>query len=158
MPVQNSRFVLLLFSGAYTRPDGLVAYLQRHDIEVVPVNNDPVLGDKAHDILIDSFYSDLLRRAQRGEFLAVWAAPPCSTFSIARCRRVAPEAGGGPPTVRRRPVDQVSRSHDCPAKNRNDVRKSNELIQRTINILRAAHINAGSEFGIEYPADHGDTV
>ena len=55
MPVQNSRCVLLLFSGAYTRPDGLVAYLQRHDIEVVPVNNDPVLGDKAHDILIDSF-------------------------------------------------------------------------------------------------------
>ncbi len=35
------------------------------------------------------------------------------------------------------------------------VRKSNELIQRTINILRAAH-NAGSEFGIESPADHGD--
>ena len=50
--------VLLLISSAYTRPDGLVAYLQRHDIEVVPVDNDPVLGNKAHDIRIDSFYSD----------------------------------------------------------------------------------------------------
>jgi len=29
--------------------------------------------------------------------------------------------------------------------------------QRTINILRAAH-NAGSEFGIQSPADHGDTA
>ena len=50
--------VLLLISSAYTRPDGLVAYLQRHDIEVMPVDNDPVLGNKAHDIRIDSFYSD----------------------------------------------------------------------------------------------------
>ena len=61
-----SRRVLLLFSGAYTRPDGLVAYLQRHELEVVPVDNDPALGDKSHDVLIDTFYSDLLRRAQRG--------------------------------------------------------------------------------------------
>ena len=92
-----SRRVLLLFSGAYTRPDGLVAYLQRHGLEVVPVDNDPALGDKSHDVLIDTLYSDLLRRAQRGEFLAVWAAPPCSTFSVARFRRIA----GGPPVVQR---------------------------------------------------------
>ena len=147
-----SRRVLLLFYGAYTRLDGLVAYLQRHDMEVVPVDNDPTLGDKSHDVLIDTFYSDLLRRAQRGEFLAVWAAPPCSTFSVARFRRIV----GGPPVVRRRPPDQVAQALDCPAKNRSEVRKSNELVSHTINILRAAH-NAGSEFGIESPADHGNT-
>jgi hypothetical protein len=124
---------LLLISSAYTRPDGLVAYLQRHDIEVVPVDNDPVLGNKAHDIRIDSFYSDLLFRAQRGEFLAVGAAPPCSIFSIARFQRVAPEAGGGPPVVRCLSAGQVSGSHNSPAKNRSEVRKSNERIQRTIN-------------------------
>ena len=147
-----SRRVLLLFSGAYTRPDGLVACLQRHDIEVVPVDNDPMLGDKSHDVLVDTFYSDLLRRAQRGEFLAAWAAPPCSTFSVARFRRMA----GGPLVVRRRPPDQMAQALDCPPKNRSEVRKSNELDNRTINILRAAH-GAGSEFGIESPADHGDT-
>ena len=147
-----SRRVLLLFYGAYTRLDGLVAYLQRHDMEVVPVDNDPTLGDKSHDVLIDTFYSDLLRRAQRGEFLAVRAAPPCSTFSVARFRHIA----GGPPVVRRRPPDQVAQALNCPAKNRSEVRKLNELVNRTINILRAAH-NAGSEFGIESPADHGDT-
>ena len=58
--------------------------------------------------------------------------------------------------MRRRPPDQVAQALDCPAKNRSEVRKSNELVNRTINILRAAH-NAGSEFGIESPADHGDT-
>ena len=58
--------------------------------------------------------------------------------------------------MRRRPPDQVAQALDCPAKNRSEVRKSNELVSRTINILRAAH-NAGSEFGIESPADHGDT-
>jgi hypothetical protein len=144
-----SRRVLLLFSGAYTRPDGLVAYLQRDDIEVVPVDNDPMLGDKSHDVLIDAFYSDLLRRAQRGEFLAVW---PCSTFSVARFRRMA----GGPPVVRRRQPDQIAQALDCPQKNRSEVRESNELVNCTINILKAAH-SAGSEFGIESPADHGDT-
>ena len=58
--------------------------------------------------------------------------------------------------MRRRPPDQVAQALDCPAKNRSEVRKSNELVSRTINILRAAH-NAGSEFGIESPVDHGDT-
>ena len=111
-----SRRVLLPFSGAYTRPDGLVAYLQRHDIEVVLVDNDPMLGDKSHDVLVDTFYSDLLRRAQRGEFLTVWTAPTCSTFSVARFRRMA----GGPVESscdlvwRRRPPDRIARALDCP--------------------------------------------
>ena len=75
-----SRRVLILFSGPYTRPDGLVAFLQRLGLEVVPVDNDSSEGDKAHDLLRNEFYSDLLRRALRGEFLVIWAAPPCSTF------------------------------------------------------------------------------
>ena len=79
-----SRRVLILFSGPYARPDGLVAFLQRLGLEVVPVDNDSSGGDKAHDLLRNDFYSDLPRRAQRGEFLVIWAAPPCSTFSICR--------------------------------------------------------------------------
>ena len=57
---------------------------QRLGLEVVPVDNDSSGGDKAHDLLRNDFYSDLPRRAQRGEFLVIWAAPPCSTFSICR--------------------------------------------------------------------------
>ena len=93
-----SRRVLILFSGPYARPDGLVAlaYLQRLGLEVVPVDNDSSGGDKAHDLLRNDLYSDLLRGAQRGEFLAIWAAPPGSTFSICRlknsCRRERPAA------------------------------------------------------------------
>ena len=34
-----SRRVLILFSGPYTRPDGLVAILQRLGLEVVPVDD-----------------------------------------------------------------------------------------------------------------------
>ena len=46
-----SRRVLVLFSGPYARPDGLVAFLQRLGLEVVPVDNDPNGGDRAHGIL-----------------------------------------------------------------------------------------------------------
>ena len=46
-----SRRVLILLSGPYARPDGLVAFLQRLGLEVVPVDNDPNGGDRAHDIL-----------------------------------------------------------------------------------------------------------
>ena len=101
-----SRRVLILFSGPYARPDGLVAFLQRLGLEVVPVDNDPNGGDKAHDILRNDFYSNLLHRAQRGEFLVIWAAPPCGTFSI--CRFLPTRTpGGGPPIIRRRQEGQV---------------------------------------------------
>ena len=43
-----SRRVLILFSGPYARPDGLVAFLQRLALEVVPVDNDPNGGVTGH--------------------------------------------------------------------------------------------------------------
>ena len=58
-----SRRALILFSGPYARPDGLVAFLQRLGLEVVPVDNDPNGGDRTHDILDNEFYSSLLRRS-----------------------------------------------------------------------------------------------
>ena len=119
-----SRRVLILFSGPYTRPDGLVAFLQRLGLEVVPVDNDSSEGDKAHDLLRNEFYSDLLRRALRGEFLVIWAAPPCSTFSI--CKFLPTRTpGGGPPIIRRRQEGQVTGARDCPQKNRRELKVSN---------------------------------
>jgi len=146
--------VLILFSGPYARPDGLVAFLQRLGLEVVPVDNDPNGGDRTHDILDNEFYSSLLRRSQRGEFIAIWAAPPCSSFSI--CRFLPTRTpGGGPPIVRRRQEGQVTGARDIPPKNKREVKISNEIISRTLAILKAG-FDAGSECGLENPVDAGD--
>ena len=112
-----SRRVLILFSGPYARPDGLVTFLQRLGLEVVPVDNDPNEGDTSHDILNNEFYSNLLRRSQRANSsLAIWEAPPCSPFSS--CRFLPSRTpGGGPLIVRRRQEGQVTGARDCPPKN-----------------------------------------
>ena len=96
-----------------------------------------------------------LRRAQRGEFLAVFAAPPCSTFSICRFIKSPTSADGGPPVVRRRSDGQVVGSKDCPPAHRREVKLANELVARTCAILHAA-AEAGSEFAVENPADRGN--
>ena len=151
-----SRKVLLLFSGPYSRPDGLIPYLQRLGLHVLAIDNCPQTGGGSRDdILRDDLYADLLRRAQRGEFLAVFAAPPCSTFSIARFLSSTSSNDGGPPPVRYRSRGQVSGRLDCPAAHRRELREANTLVQRMCAILRAA-ADAGSEFAIENPADHGD--
>ena len=64
--------------------------------------------------------------------------------------------GGGPPViVRRRQQGQVTGTRDCPRKNQKELRISNEIISRTIAILRAG-FDAGSECGLENPVDAGD--
>ena len=117
------------------------------DLVAIMVDSDEVHGDAAHDLLNNKFYAQLLQRAQSGEFLAIIAAPPCSTFSVARHFRP------GPPPVR-------NRQHPRGIPNQNPVRakeaeRANLLITRTCAILTAA-INTGSEFILENPADHGD--
>ena len=64
--------------------------------------------------------------------------------------------GGGPPLVRRRQEGQVTAgARDCPPKNRREVKISNEIISRTIAIIRAG-FDAGSESGLENLVDAGD--
>ena len=46
-------------------------------------------------------------------------------------------------------------ARDCPPKNRREVKISNEIISRTLAILRAV-FDAGSECGLENPVDAGD--
>ena len=151
-----SRRILILFSGPYSRPDGLIAFLQRLGMQVTAIdNNEANGGNAAHDILDNSVYESILRRAQRGDFLAVFAAPPCSTFSICRFVKSPTAADGGPPVVRRRSGGQVTGTHDCPPAHRREVKQANELISRTCAILHAA-VEAGSEFALENPADRGD--
>ena len=138
----------MLFSGPYSRPDGLIAFLLRMGLQVTAIDNDGGKGgDSAHDILNNNVCENLLRRSQRGEFLAVFAAPPCSTFSICRFIKSPTAADGGPPVVRRRSGGQVTGIVDCPPAHRREVKRANELVARTCAILHAA-VDAGSEFAL----------
>ena len=79
----SSRSVLVLFSGPYNRPDGLRVFLEQAGFDVTVADNDGVHGGgPAHDLLTDSFFDSLVVRVRRGEFYAIIAAPPCSTFSV----------------------------------------------------------------------------
>ena len=100
-------------------------------------------------------FESLLRRVQRGEFLGVFAAPPCSTFSISRFQRSNDSSDGGPPVIRRRSANHVDGIQNCPAAHVRELRRANELVARTCTILKAA-FDAGTEFAIENPADRGD--
>ena len=98
-----SRRVLLLFSGPYARPDGVAAFLQRLGLDVDLIDScSSTGGGERDDILKDDVYTNLLRKAQRGTYVAVFAAPPCSTFSISRFVHSPDSSDGGPPPVRYR--------------------------------------------------------
>ena len=151
-----SRRVLLLFSGPYSRPDGIAAFLQRLGLDVDLVDSCPSTGGGARDdILKGDVYADLLRKAQRGTYVAVFAAPPCSTFSISRFVPSPDSSDGGPPPVRYRSKGQVMGRLDCPAAHRRELDSANELVRRMCAVLRAA-FDSGSEIAIENPSDRGD--
>ena len=105
------------------------------------------------DLLNEAFYAELLRRVKSGEFSAVIAAPPCSTFSIARFFPVANNRDHGPPPVRTRdsPRGIVEQS----AGYKLEAERANLLVTRTCTILGAA-FNIGAEFILENPADRGN--
>ena len=63
-----SRRILVLFSGPYSRPDGLIAFLLRLGLQVTAIDNDGAKGgNNAHDLLNNAVYENILRRAQRGD-------------------------------------------------------------------------------------------
>ena len=153
-PASLSRHVLVLFSGPKDRPDGLMTFLRRLGFTVSALDNDPKNGGGTDDdILRDPVYEKLLRDAQRGEYFAIFAAPPCSTFSVARLIRSTQSEDGGPPLVRSR--TEIRGVTGIPAKHRRELQNANTIITRTTSILGAA-ADSGAEFIIENPADRGD--
>lgn len=151
----DSRKVLVLFSGPFNRPDGLSAFLEKVGLTAILVDNDTANGgDARHDILDDSFFQNLMRRAALGEFLAVIAAPPCSTFSVARFYSCKDSPEGGPSPVRNR--QHIMGLPDVPQAHAAELRNANELVRRMTMLLHVAH-GAGSEFILENPADRGDS-
>lgn len=82
----------------------------------------------------------------------IFAAPPCSTYSVARFFQ--PQQGRqGAPVVRTRAhilgVPDLAEGH------KREVARANEMTRRTALILSAAG-KAEAEFAVENPADQGD--
>ena len=149
---RRSTKVLVIFSGPQSRPDGLAVFLARAGLECVMFDNDPVSGGGARqDLLNDSVFKALLARIQSGEFLAIVAAPPCSTFSIARFFK--PRDGNrGAPVLRTRA--HILGVPGLDASKAAEVKNANSLLFRTVALLAAGHA-VGTQFILENPADRG---
>ena len=149
------RRVLVLFSGPYARPDGLTAFLRARGIEVDQYDCDAKHGggDDAN-ILNDAFFTSIFNLVRNGHYAAVFTAPPCSTYSVARhFPAVRPGRDSGPPVVRKR--DEILGIKDVPAGHQRELRRANEITRRTAVLLTAA-FRAGAQFILENPADRGD--
>jgi transposase InsO family protein len=153
LPALNSRKYLILFSGPLNRPDDIAARLRRRELEVECIDSHPTTGGgPSHDLLDDRVFQKILRACQVGTYRAIFASPPCSSFSVSRFFSAASSSDGGPPPIRDRAhpegLDVIPPGHN------RELTQSNELIRRTCLLLRAAKA-AGSDYIIEHPADRG---
>ena len=133
--------VLILFSGVAR--DGDIAYYlraQNIDVELVDTEHDV-------DLLDDEHYQRITQAAQAGRYFVVFAAPPCSTFSVSRLR-----LGKGPPQLRSQfhPDGVPGLAHE----DQRAVELSNELVRRTLAIMGAA-ARSGAALAIENPVPRG---
>ena len=145
-----SRRVLLLFSGPYDRPDGIAAFLLRRGVEVDLVDAGSSGGGEAHDVLNDSFFATLYEKIRSGHYAVIFAAPPCSSYSVARFFNTDSD---GPPVVRDR--DHILGVEDVPAGHKRELHRANEITRRTAALLGAA-LRVGADIVIENPSDRGD--
>jgi hypothetical protein len=153
---------LNLFAGDYSRADGLTAKLiasNKWD-KVVQIDNDGERGGGwSHDLLNDSNFASLMRRAKEGEFDSMVIAFPCSTSSVSRLFDASTEDNPdpGPPQIRTAehpdglPLDQIDPKH------RRELEFSNLLLERTVTLAIAARgSKAKTKLLFENPADRTD--
>ena len=141
-PISDASRVLLLFSGT-DRPDSIGAYLRQLGVTVQDV--DIVRGT---DLLDDRVFDALRAQTRRRRFGVVFAAPPCSTFSVARLVYAT-----GPPQLRSR-----LHPHGIPGLRQDDaarVAQHDVLIRRMLDIMHNAALR-GAELAIENPVPRGD--
>ena len=151
-PAASSRRALILFSGPQARPDGLAAFLSTFGIESVMMDNHPVDGGgESENLLNATVYNSILNRAKAGEFLAIFAAPPCSSFSISR--HIKPRDGSvGPEPLRLR--GNPHGITNLTGARRRELVEANMLVQRTVAIIAAGN-DAGTQYILENPSDRG---
>ena len=149
---RSSNKVLVLFSGPYNRPDSLAFFLKRNGLDPELVDNGRDGGDPNHDLLNDSFYHSLLARVQSGAFCCIFAAPPCSTFSVSRFYEPKDGKPGPQPVRDRKHPDGLPNL--SPSLKR-ELLEANGIVSRTCAIL-AAGWQSGTQFAVESPIDRGD--
>ena len=145
----------MLFSGPYERPDGITAFLRAKGIEVDQYDCDAKNGGgESADILNDAFFTSLFNLVRNGHYAAIFTAPPCSTYSVARHFTAdRPGQDRGPPVVRTR--KQILGISNVPASTNENYAERTRVTRRTALLLTAAY-RAGTEFILENPADRGD--
>ena len=128
--------ILILFAGPPERKDGLAAFLRKLGCAVTEI--DVRIGGAEHDVLDPVVQQRLLARVQGGEFHAIFAAPPCKSFSVAhrpKLRTVLhPE---GLPVI--------------PTEWRQYVNRHNRIAEFTFDILKIVDDNGGIAM-VENPA------
>ena len=153
--------LLNLFSGPYSRSDGLATALTQNGwSEVDQIDNSGERGGGwSHDLLNDETYSRLLALAAAGKYDAIMIAFPCSTFSITRFFDASTGSGhdAGPPVIRTAahpdglPASELNPSHEL------ELKLTNQLLERTVNIAIAARRSPKQSTVIfENPADRSD--
>ena len=155
-PSATSKRMLIVFSGPYSRPDSLAAFLHHvHGYEVTMVDNDPEHGSADDNFLDEQYFDQLLRRVQEGYYCAIFAAPPCSTFSVSRHykAKLKDRRDKGPPPVRLRHCP-AGRSPPPPG-HASELATANAIIDK-LCILLAAATEAGCDWAVENPSDRGD--
>ena len=133
---------LNLFSGPYRahRDGGLSKTLQAFGWDsVTDFDNDRELGGGwQDDLLNDARYTELLHQARAGAYDAIHCAYPCVTTTVARCFDASGYGGGrGPIPVR--DAEHPDGIPDLPPKYRRELLNANRLLDRTVEILIAAH-------------------
>lgn len=144
--------VLLLFSGPRDRHDTLSAALHGLGVPSRSIDSDPShAGGWDEDILNDTVFNELHSLIRTRTFSAVHAAPPCSTFSVARFY----STDDGPPPVRTRDHPDGLPPRLVPAAHATELQRANEILRRTCVLLTAAH-HSNAHITLENPCDRSD--
>ena len=138
----SSHKILLLFSGPPRPATSMQHYLLK--LGVLSEAFDITLGQQ-YNLVDDSVWRPLVAKLHAGEYSALFASPPCGTFSRVRSRP------GGPPPLRGLQGRDRYGLSKLTYKQSEEVRTHNLLAVRT---AEAAHvcINIGIPFIVEQPA------
>ena len=118
--------VLILFAGPGKDLRRLAVFLREAGVDVVEM--DLLLGGEAHDVTRAEVFEPLMRRIAMGDFAAVFAAPPCATFSVAH-----------DPVLRRCDDGQIEGVQGLPDEWKAHVKRHTSIARRTGRLLQAAH-------------------
>ena len=133
---------LNMFSGPYQdhREGGLSKTMRAFGWDsVTDFDNDRNLGGGwQDDLLNDSRFTEVLHQARAGGFDTIHCAYPCITTTVARCFDATGNGGGrGPIPVRS--AEFPDGIPDLPPKYQRELLNANRLLDRTVEILIAAH-------------------